>query len=103
MVIGGKDSQCVEYVHFAGDQPDGDCQDFAEAPVETGEAVALKDYLGRPMICGGRGSPGGCYVYEITNNTWVQGPYLKRRRIGASATCLDSGVCWIFGGTSGVK
>ncbi len=100
MIVGGKGRKDVQFYGLDVAQPLGDCDSFADAPFETHQAIGLRDSNGKPMVCGGSKNPNqkSCYVYEIANNTWTQGPNLKRKRVAASTTCLDDGVCWVFGG-----
>ncbi len=100
MIIGGKNRKDVEFLSINDDPPSGECKSFAEAPFVTQHAIGLKDADGKPMVCGGSRNPNqkSCYIYDIVSNSWSQGPSLKRTRVGASATCLDDGTCWVFGG-----
>ncbi len=72
----------------------------SDVPFTPQHSIALRDYLGRPVVCGGSQNPNqkSCYVYQAGTDTWTERPGMKRRRDGALATCLENGVCYVFGG-----
>ncbi len=102
MIIGGKGRKDVEgyYGQLSAFPIQGDCSSFADAPIVSENAIGLVNANGEALLCGGSKNPGqkSCYVYDISSNSWSQGPSLKRKRVGASATCLTGGGCWVFGG-----
>ncbi len=98
--IGGKKKKDVAVTSYGQTSTEVDCDAVADAPFITQGSIAIRDKDGRPMVCGGAKNPDqkSCAIYDATTNTWSEGPSMKRKRNGASATCLENGICWVFGG-----
>ncbi len=75
----------------------------ADLPVPLKGGFGLADKDGKPMVCGGkterRTYNRQCYVYEMTNDTWVEGPRTIRKLSRSAVVGLPDGSTWVIGGT----
>ncbi len=98
LLIGGRGKTDLATIAI-GTLPSGDCSLIPHVPFEPLLSIGLRDAAGRAMVCGGARNPNqkSCVVLDRPSNQWLPGPSMKRTRVGAHATCLDSGVWCVFG------